>query len=200
MVNRSILTMLLTLAFLNVASAPASAQQPKEKSHFERFSTPEVKAKRDEAEANATLTANANDDRALNARAIARMRLGRYEEAFEDLRRAVNLKPSVSDYQANFGYVLWKLGRPDEALSAERAALKLNEKNTTAHYQLGRFLLRLGEQKDLKEAIAELRRVLELDPRQYEAQEFQRSNHARSDDVRRVARSRSCLHKSQPLV
>jgi tetratricopeptide (TPR) repeat protein len=34
---------------------------------------------------------------------------------------------------------------------------------------LGRFLLRLGQQKDLNEAIAELRKALELDPRQYEA-------------------------------
>ena len=64
--------------------------------------------------------------------------------------------------------MLWKLGRPEEAVGAERAALKLDAKNTIAHYQLGRFLLRLGEAKDLNEAIAELKRALELDPRQYE--------------------------------
>ena len=168
MVNRSIVSLLSTVVLLSgVASVPA--QQPKERSHVERFSTPEVKAEREETAASAKLAVNPNDDQALNARAIARMRLGRYQEAYDDLRRAVNLKPSESDYQANLGYVLWKLGRPEEAINGERAALKLNPKNTTAHYQLGRFLLRFGQQKDLPDAIAELRKALELDPRQYEA-------------------------------
>ncbi len=150
--------------------APALGQSalPNQRSHVERFSTPAVRAERAEADADAKLAANPNDDAALNARSLARMRLGRYNEAYEDLRRAVSLKPAVSDYQANLGYVLWKLGRANEAVSAERIALKLDDNNVTAHYQLGRFLLRLGEQKDLNESISELRRALALDPRQYE--------------------------------
>src|SRR5437667_4409401 len=167
MVNRSIVGVVSSLVLFNVV-ASVSAQQPRERSHVERFSTPEAKAGRDETEASAKLAANPNDDQALSSRAIARIRLGRYHEAFEDARRAVSLKPADSDYQANLGYVLWKLGRPEEAINAERTALKLNPKNTTAHYQLGRFLLRLGQQKDLNEAVGELRKALELDPRQYE--------------------------------
>jgi tetratricopeptide (TPR) repeat protein len=156
-----------------VLSTPISlsAQSPapqKERSHVERFRTAEDRADRAEAEANTALKANPDDDVALNARSIARMRLGRYNEAYEDLRRAVSIKPNNSDYQANFGYVLWKLGRTDEAVTAERAALKLDPKNTTAHYQLGRFLLRLGKPEDLTEATSALRRALELDPRRYE--------------------------------
>lgn len=169
MVIRSILTVPLVLASLGAFSTSVAAQQGKERSHVERFSALEVRAEREEIAANEKLTANPNDDQALNTRAIARMRLGRYQEAYDDLRRSVELKPADSDYQANLGYVLWKLGRPDEAIGAERAALKLNAKNTTAHYQLGRFLLRVGHQQDLNEAIAELRKTLELDPRQYEA-------------------------------
>jgi tetratricopeptide (TPR) repeat protein len=168
MVNPSILTVPLILASFGAVSKPIIAQQLKEKSHVERFSSPEVRAERDEAAATTKLTANADDDQALNARALARMRLGLYKEAYEDLRRAVALKPTDSDYQANLGYVLWKLARPDEAIASERAALKVNPKNTTAHYQLGRFLLRVGEQKNLTEAVTELRKALELDPRQYE--------------------------------
>src|SRR5437667_563146 len=166
MVNRSVVALSMLVILDAAASVPA--QQPKERSHVERFSTPEAKAGREESEASAKLAANPNDDQALNARAIARIRLGRYHEAFEDARRAVSLKPADSDHQANLGFVLWKLGRPEEAINAERAALKLNPKNTTAHYQLGRFLLRIGQQKDLNEAIGELRKALELDPRQYE--------------------------------
>lgn len=169
MVNRLILTNLLALAFFGAFSAPIVAQPGKERSHVERFSTPEVKAEREEIAANERLAANPSDDQALNTRAIARIRLGRYQDAYQDVRRAVELRPANSDYHANLGYVLWKLARPDEAISAERAALKLNDKNTIAHYQLGRFLLRVGQDKDLKEAVAELRKTLELDPRQYEA-------------------------------
>jgi len=169
MVKLSILTVLLVLLSLGTSFTLVDAQQPKERSHVERFSTPEVKAGLEEIAANDKLTANPNDDQALNTRAIARIRLGRYPEAYEDVRRAVGLKPANADYQANLGYVLWKLGRLDEAINAERTALKLDDKNTIAHYQLGRFLLRLGQEKDLNEAIAELRKTLQLDPRQYEA-------------------------------
>lgn len=169
MLNRSILSVALALLSLGISFPSVIAQQPRERSHVERFSTPEVKAEREELAANDKLKANPNDDQALNARAISRLRLGRYQEAYADVRRAAELKPANSDYQANLGYVLWKLGRPEEAMTAERAALKLDDKNTIAHYQLGRFLLRVGQEKDLKEAIAELRRTLELDPRQYEA-------------------------------
>lgn len=138
------------------------------RSHVERFSTPETRAGKAEAETNAKLAVNPNDTDALNLRAAARVRFGRYAEAYEDLRRAVALKPNNSEYQANLGYVLWKLGRSDEAMSAERVALKLDEKNVMAHHQLGRFLLRTGEAKQLAEAATHLRRALELDPRQYD--------------------------------
>jgi len=159
---------LVGLACFQSAAGQPAGPQSKERSHVERFSTPEVRAEKAEADASARLAISPNDDGALNSRAIARMRLGRNQEAYDDLRRAVALKADNSDYQANLGYVLWKLGRPEEAVATERAALKLDAKNTTAHYQLGRFLLRLGDPKDLKEAIGELRRALELDPRQYE--------------------------------
>src|SRR5262249_35617184 len=80
----------------------------------------------------------------------------------------VALKPGNAVYRANLGYILWKLSRPDEAISAEREALKLDNNNFTAHYQLGRFLLRTGGRDQITEAAGHLRRALELDPQQYE--------------------------------
>ena len=139
-----------------------------QRSHVERFSKPEVLAEQAEAEATAKLASNPGDHEALNARALARMRLSRYAEAERDLRRAVSLKPEMADYQANLGYVLWKNGRSDEAISAERAALKLDENNYTAHYQLGRFLLLGGNPNHLTEAAEHLNRALQIDPRRSE--------------------------------
>ncbi len=145
-----------------------SAAPPAVRSHVERFSTPAMRAGRGEAEATAKLKINPDDAEALNSRSLARMRLGRYGEAYDDLLRAVKLKPAYAEYQANLGYVLWKLGRAGEAIAAEQAALKIDEKNYTANYQLGRFLLRLGDAKQLTEAAAHLRRALEINPRPYE--------------------------------
>src|SRR5262249_17266307 len=127
-----------------------------------------ARAERDEAEAAAKISTNPKDDEAWYRRANARMRLGRYTEAQEDLLRAVQLKPQTSEYQAGLGYALFKLGRATEAIAAERAALKLDEKNFTANYQLGRFLLLSGDAKQLPEVATLLRRALEIDPRRSE--------------------------------
>lgn len=146
----------------------ALARGQQERSHVERFSSPEKKAERTEAEATAKLARTPDDAETLNERALARMRLGRYAEAHDDLRRALALQPQSAEYWANLGYALWRLGKLAEAIEAERAALKLDEKNFVANYQLGRFLLRTGDVKLLPEAVKYLRRALELDPRQYE--------------------------------
>lgn len=141
-----------------------------ERSHVERFSSTAVRAERAEADATAKLAANPNDVEALNARGYASMSVGRYNEAYEDLRRAATLKPTNAEYQAALGYALWKIGRHAEAIQAERGAVKLDDKNFTAHYQLGRFLLLTGgsDKQRITEAATYLRRALEIDPRRSE--------------------------------
>jgi tetratricopeptide (TPR) repeat protein len=160
---------LILLCLICASGVPAQTAVPV-RSHVERFSTPEVRAERTEQDATARLNANQNDTEALNSRALARMSLGRYKEAHEDLLRAVALKPASGDYRASLGYALWKTGRHAEAIEAERAALKLDDKNFTAHYQLGRFLLLTagGNKQQLAEAATHLRRALDIDPRRNE--------------------------------
>jgi len=162
-----VVALLLCAAFVHAQNPPAAATA-RVRSHVERFSTPEARAERSEADATAKLKTHPDDTESLNQRALARMRVGRYQEAYDDLRRAVSLKADNAAYQANFGFVLWKLGRVEEAVTAERAALKLQEANFTAHYQLGRFLLRIGGKDRLTEAVTHLRRALELDPQAYD--------------------------------
>lgn len=168
MLFRSLILTIFALYPPSFAAAQSADSQIKPRSHVERFSTPEMRAELSEAETTKRIAAKPNDAETLNERALARLRLGKYTEAAEDLRRAVSLDAKNSEYQANLGYVLWKLGKADEAITAERTALKLDEKNFTAQYQLGRFLLRVGDEKQVGEALAHLRRALEIDPRQYE--------------------------------
>lgn len=161
-------TILLIALCAATAAAQDAASRPKQLSHVERFSTPEMRAGQTETEMTARLSADDKDPEAFNSRAVARVRLGKYREAEEDLRRAAALNPKNAEYRANLGYVLWKLGKYDEAIKTEREALRLDGKNYTANYQLGRFLLRAGGDGEVREALTYLRRALEIDPRQYE--------------------------------
>jgi tetratricopeptide (TPR) repeat protein len=169
MVFRSFVLLTLGLTGALIAQAQGSSiTPPGSRSHVERFTTQTERAEQAETVANARLATNQADANAFNLRGVARLRLGRYAESYEDLWRAVELRPDNSEYQANLGYVLWKLGKSDEAISATRASLKLNDKNFAAYFQLGRFLLRLGGEARFREAIVNLRQALELDPRQYD--------------------------------
>ena len=168
------------------------------RSHVERFSTPGMRAERSEADANAKLKNNPDDAKSLNERSLARMRLGRYAEAYDDLLRAVKLDPTDADYQANLGYVLWKLGRAVEAIAAEQAALKQSEKTYTANYQLGRFLLRSGDPKQYPVAAAHLKRALEIDPRQYEARFELLAAYRSLGDIERALGQLDLLQDARP--
>lgn len=138
------------------------------RSHVERFSSQQSRAEQAELGASAKLNANPNDAEALNERAYARMGLGRYPEAVQDLIRTVAINPKKADYYANLGYALWKTGDREAAIAAERTALKLDEKHFTANYQLGRFLLLSGDSSQLQQAAGHLRRAIEIDPRRSE--------------------------------
>jgi tetratricopeptide (TPR) repeat protein len=141
---------------------------PVKLSHVERFSTPEARAAKIETDTTEKINTNQNDASLFNDRALARIRLKKLPEAAEDLSKAILLKPNDAEFRANYGYVLWKIGKFQEAISSEREALKIDEKNYTANYQLGRFLIRIGDKNLLKEATEKLRRAIEIDPREYE--------------------------------
>ncbi len=161
----TVVTVLMSVA-VHYGQTPTTT--PAVRSHVERFSTPEARAEKIEQDTTAKLQTNPSDTQVINERALARLRLQKFTDAYQDLLRAVELNPSNADYWANLGYVLWKLGRAQEAIQAERDALKLDEKNYTANYQLGRFLLRTGNKNALKEAADRLKKALEIDARQYE--------------------------------
>lgn len=94
---------------------------------------------------------------------------GAYEEAlqkFSDAEKDFSFNPIV---ELNKGVTLHKLGRNDEALKALNNALALDKNGELAekiHYNLGNVHAAMSNKKD---AIAEYRRALRLDPKDMQA-------------------------------
>ncbi len=155
------------LTFLLSFSVFAAAQVPNREqlSHVERFN-PRLRDERIERERTAVLRTSPDNAAALNDRGVARIHLGRFEEAIDDLQHGAKLNPSSADLRVSLGYALWRNGRPAEAAESFRQALKLDEKHFPAHYYLGRLLLIGG--KDVNEAVVHLRRAVEINPEAYE--------------------------------
>jgi tetratricopeptide (TPR) repeat protein len=165
---KNILFLFLLISFARFAFGQNPAATPVKLTHVERFNTLEARAAKIETDTTEKLKSTKTDASLFNERALARIRLKKLNEAAEDLVNAINLKPNDAEFRANYGYVLWKLNKFQEAINAEREALKLDEKNYTANYQLGRFLIRTGDKTLLKEATEKLRKAIEIDPREYE--------------------------------
>ena len=98
---------------------------------------------------------------------------GRYEEALDVTRIAVERRPEHFQAHFNLGATLDKLGRFEEAETHLRRAIALGPQNLDASHQLTELLFRMGEdaQDNRKpEAAAEYYiRALEIDPHYVEA-------------------------------
>ncbi|HZT50892.1 MAG TPA: tetratricopeptide repeat protein, partial [Stellaceae bacterium] len=79
------------------------------------------------------------------ARGVAAQRQARFSEAAAAYRRAIALKPDLSEAYFNLGVVLTLLQRPQEAVAAYRGALPLMRGYPQLHYNLGIVLRQVGE-------------------------------------------------------
>jgi len=150
------------LGLLLLASAIPSFPQEKERSHQERFASPQSQREREERVASTRLRANPNDAKALEDRGVARLRLGKVEEAVADLKRSAALNPKSPDVHADLAYALMQQRRLPEALQAARAALALNPNHIAANAYAGHILL--VTEGDPGEAIACLERAANRSP------------------------------------
>jgi eukaryotic-like serine/threonine-protein kinase len=91
--------------------------------------------------------------------AIFLMRMGRFEEAIREVKRAHELDPLSLEGNIAPGMVLHHAGRDEEAIPWFRHALDMDENFARAHWGLG---LSLAALKRYDEAIAELRKAVEL--------------------------------------
>ncbi|HEY3130638.1 MAG TPA: tetratricopeptide repeat protein [Acidobacteriota bacterium] len=155
----------LLTALLSFLALKAQTLKHEELSHVERFN-PRLRDARIERERTAALQANPNDPAALNDRGVARIHLGKFKEAIDDLQRGALLDARSADLRVSLGYALWRSARTAEAAESFREALRLDEKHFPAHYYLGRLLLIGG--RDPSEAAAHLQRAVEVNPEAYE--------------------------------
>ncbi len=105
---------------------------------------------------------------------------GRFDEAIEQYKEAVRLRPEYADAHCGLADLRQQQGALREARDSYRQAVKLRHEFPRAWNNLGLVLARMG---DLDGAAAALRTALELDP----AYKSPRSNLAR---LARVARAR----------
>lgn len=109
--------------------------------------------------------------RAAHERGLALYRERRYEEALAPLLQAVELEPGSALYANNLGYLYYKRGDPEAALTWIRKAEALDPKRAMAFQNEGEILESLYRSEEAKAAYA---KFLELAP-----------SHASAPNVRR---------------
>ncbi|VVB86413.1 Photosystem I assembly protein Ycf3 [uncultured archaeon] len=92
---------------------------------------------------------------------LAYDRIGRYEEALEELREALRLNPGYIEVHNNLAVTLDKMGKHDEAFGEIQEVLSLNPGYVEAHSNLGNMYAGSGR---YEEAIGELCEALRLNP------------------------------------
>jgi tetratricopeptide (TPR) repeat protein len=83
-----------------------------------------------------------------------------YQQALDDIDRAVKMAPNDADFWVEKGSLSLRVNRRDEAISALRQAIALDDNHATAHRILG-YALTL-DKKSIAEARQHLQRAKEL--------------------------------------
>jgi len=96
-----------------------------------------------------------------NSLGIAFLNKGKFEEAADAHRRAVETNPRMAMNYVYLGTALERGGKLDEAESALKQALSLNPRDAPAHELLGRLAMSRGQ---TAEALGEFRKAAEIEP------------------------------------
>jgi tetratricopeptide (TPR) repeat protein len=92
--------------------------------------------------------------------------LGRTDEAIEEYKIALRIKPDYAEAHNNLGNSYYEQGRIDEAIEEYKIALRIKPDHAVAHYNLGNAYANLGR---TDEAIEEYKKALRIRPDYAEA-------------------------------
>ena len=115
---------------------------------------------------------------------------GKYQEAVDELTKAVDAEPGHVVARTSLGVAFHRLGDDDRALSCYEAVLKIDPKHADAHYFRANILYSRG---NVREAISEYTTAIGLRPELIRAHEEAAPRDRLTDytDTRRPACTRS---------
>ena len=93
---------------------------------------------------------------------------GRYRDAEERYRRAIEVSPRFADVRCKHGQALMQIDEIEQAIAEFREAISINERYADAYAYLGVSLKRSGQNED---AMVAFRTALEIDPSHAAAQQ-----------------------------
>jgi tetratricopeptide (TPR) repeat protein len=112
------------------------------------------------------LHTDADSYRAHELRGEALEAAGKTDEAIEEYRRALAIKPELQTVHFSIGNIYWRGGRMDEALIELGEELKVNPSDPNSHYESGDILL---SQNKLEDAEKHFLQALKFSPELTEA-------------------------------
>ncbi len=104
---------------------------------------------------------NFNDHRVFSNYGSLLKNLGRLKEAEINTRKAIKIKPDLTEAHYNLGIILRDIGKLQEAELSYRKAIEIKPDYAEAYSNLGNILNELGK---LQEAELSYRKAIELDP------------------------------------
>jgi Tfp pilus assembly protein PilF len=115
-----------------------------------------------QAEFEAALAVNPQDEKAQLAMGIIMEKNGDLKTAYADDSRALELNPNDSDACAELARVLVEMNRQEEAQQMLERALKIDPGNYTAHYRLATLYRREGKTEEVKQQLAEYQKYKDM--------------------------------------
>jgi Tfp pilus assembly protein PilF len=102
-----------------------------------------------------------NNPDALHLLGMIAHQVGKNENAFDLVSKALAIKPNFAEAHCNLGIVLKALGKPDEAVVSYNKALSINPDYAEAHSNLGNIFRELG---DFDKAVMSYNKALTIKP------------------------------------
>lgn len=89
----------------------------------------------------------------------AEMQCRMYQQAINDINKAIEMEPKNVEYWVEKGSVHLRVNQPDDAMKALNKAIELDAKNAAAYRMLGYCQVQQGKKK---EGMANLEKAVEL--------------------------------------